>query len=105
MKKAYLNAIEKIDSDNLEKIENFGSVSALVINGEKLVMAQMGSYKAIVCRDGMAHQLRPTHQHRGGKRHWPRRLISGMYYSVYFHCSVTGKITLSDTNFWPNCDQ
>ncbi|XP_057249221.1 putative protein phosphatase 2C-like protein 44 [Beta vulgaris subsp. vulgaris] len=85
MKKAYLNAIEKIDSDNLEKIENFGSVSALVINGEKLVMAQMGSYKAIVCRDGMAHQLRPTHQHRGGKRHWPRRLISGAMHIPKVH--------------------
>ncbi|KNA12957.1 hypothetical protein SOVF_121580 [Spinacia oleracea] len=76
MKKAYLDARTKLESDKQEKIVNAGSASAMIVNGEKIVMAQMGGYRAIVCRDGMAHQLGETHQYRG-KRHWPHRLISG----------------------------
>ncbi|XP_021721890.1 putative protein phosphatase 2C-like protein 44 isoform X2 [Chenopodium quinoa] len=74
MRKAYLDARAKLESDKPEKMVK--SASAMIINGEKIVMAQMGGYRAIVCRDGMAHQLRVTHQYTG-KRHWPHRLISG----------------------------
>lgn len=78
MTKAYLNARSKLKENGISEktMLNVGSASAIVIDGEKLVMAQMGDYRAIVCKDGMAHQLQPRHQRRG-KRHWPRRLISG----------------------------
>lgn len=76
MRKAYIDTRAKLESDKPEKMVNVGSASAMVINGDKIVMAQMGGFRAIVCRDGIAHQLRATHQYKG-KRHWPRRLISG----------------------------
>ncbi|GFZ10733.1 protein phosphatase 2C family protein [Actinidia rufa] len=54
LKKAYLNARAKIrEAERAEERERIGSASALVINGEKLVIAHMGDYRAVVCRDGV----------------------------------------------------
>jgi len=78
MRKAYLNASAKHkENSKSDMLLNGGSASAMVINGEKLVVAQMGDHKVVVCREGVAHQLRSRHQHKE-KKHWPRRLISGM---------------------------
>lgn len=49
--------------------EKPGSASAIVINGEKLVTANMGEYRAIVCRDGKAYQI--------SRKHWSQKLIPG----------------------------
>ncbi|KAK9724290.1 hypothetical protein RND81_05G061200 [Saponaria officinalis] len=69
LKKAYLNAKAKVESVA-------SAASVIVVNGEKLVMAQMGGYRTILCRDGIAHQLRAKHHYRG-KMNWPHKLISG----------------------------
>ncbi|CAI9771238.1 unnamed protein product [Fraxinus pennsylvanica] len=53
-----------------------GSASAIVINGEKLVTANMGEYRAIVCRDGKAYQISRKQQH-STRKHWSRKLIPG----------------------------
>lgn len=79
MRKAYLGARAKIrETQEAEETETvLGSVSVMVINGEKLVIANMGDYGAVVCKDGVAHQLSSKNQ-QSAKRHWSRRLISGM---------------------------
>ncbi|KAL3648767.1 hypothetical protein CASFOL_005170 [Castilleja foliolosa] len=63
MERAHLNARSKANS-----IGEMGSATAIVINGEKLVMANMGDYKAVICRDGDAYQI---------SRNWSLKLISG----------------------------
>ncbi|XP_015887861.1 putative protein phosphatase 2C-like protein 44 isoform X2 [Ziziphus jujuba] len=77
MRKAYLRAKAKIrDTQEAEETKTvLGSVSAMVINGEKLVIANMGDYRAVVCKDGIAHQLGSKNL-QSAKRHWSRRLIS-----------------------------
>ena len=77
IRKGYLNARAKLDTDKPEKIANVGSASVMAIDGEKLVIVQMGGHKAIVCRDGVAHQLCTTNRYTG-KGYWPQRLIAGM---------------------------
>lgn len=52
-----------------------GSASALVIDGERLVIASMGDYKAVLCEDGIAHQI-SCDRHQTDQR-WPRKLIPG----------------------------
>ena len=54
-----------------------GSASVMLINGEKLVVANMGDYRTVVCRDGIAHQTTGTNQ-RSTKIHWSRRLFAGI---------------------------
>ncbi|KAG2727867.1 hypothetical protein I3760_01G179500 [Carya illinoinensis] len=76
MRKALLSARAKVrERQKEEETLRVGSVSMLVTNAEKLVTAYMGDYRAVVCRDGVAHQINST-AHRSSKRHWPRRLIS-----------------------------
>ncbi|KAH6770077.1 hypothetical protein C2S52_014880 [Perilla frutescens var. hirtella] len=78
MERAHLqarsNMIERNEGD--ADAWKLGSASAMVINGEKLVMANTGGYTAVVCRDGEAYQicrkkLQPTTQK------WPLALFSG----------------------------
>ncbi|KAA8548829.1 hypothetical protein F0562_000513 [Nyssa sinensis] len=77
MKRAYLGARAKIrETEKKEQTWKVGSASAIVINGDKLVIADMGDYRAVVCRDGEAHQISRRHQ-QGTKRHWSRKLIPG----------------------------
>lgn len=85
MRKAYVGARgkmkEKAEEKGKEKgkVGGGGSASAIVINGEKLVMANMGGYRAVVCRDGEAHQINRTWQNQGTpRRHWSRKLIPGV---------------------------
>ncbi|KAL6974936.1 protein-serine,threonine phosphatase [Sarracenia purpurea var. burkii] len=84
MRRAYLGARASIrDAEKVAaeegKTQKVGSVSALVIGGEKVVIASMGDYRAIVCRYGEAHQVgRKRHNQQGTKRHWATKLIPGM---------------------------
>lgn len=79
MKKAYLGARAKIkESSKPEERRKGGSASAIVINGEKLVLANMGGYKVIVCKDGKTHQIGRKHQ-ESTKRHWSHKIFRGMY--------------------------
>ncbi|XP_022138432.1 putative protein phosphatase 2C-like protein 44 [Momordica charantia] len=73
MKKAHLSARTK---ENKELWKKMGSASALVIDGERLVIASMGDYKAVLCEDGIAHQI-SCDRHQTDQR-WPRKLIPGM---------------------------
>ncbi|KAJ9154145.1 hypothetical protein P3X46_027512 [Hevea brasiliensis] len=77
MKKAYLGARAKVKETQRSDDETWrvGSASVMVINGEKLVIANMGDYRAVVCRDGVARQVGSKHQ-LTAKRHWTRRLFS-----------------------------
>ncbi|CBI23664.3 unnamed protein product, partial [Vitis vinifera] len=76
MKKAYLGAKAKVtEIENADEAWKVGSASAMVMNGEKLVLANMGDYRAVVCKDGVAHQIGRKHRHTG-KQSWIRRLIS-----------------------------
>ncbi|CAK9149734.1 unnamed protein product [Ilex paraguariensis] len=77
MRKAYIGATAKIrETQKPEELWKVGSASAIVINGEKLVIASMGDYRAVVCRDGEAHQITTSDQ-QITKRHWSRRFIQG----------------------------
>ncbi|KAI9195779.1 hypothetical protein LWI28_017947 [Acer negundo] len=77
MKKAYLGARAKVkESQKEDETWRLGSASVMVINGEKLVIANMGDYRAVVCRGGVAHQIGTGHQ-QTTKRHWYRRFFSG----------------------------
>ncbi|PIN14312.1 Phosphoprotein phosphatase [Handroanthus impetiginosus] len=78
MKRAHLTARTKlIDRYQAEeKSGELGSASAMVINGEKLVMANTGDYRAVICRDGEAYQICRKKQ-RSTTRHWSLKLISG----------------------------
>lgn len=78
MRKAFIGARAKVRETPEEAEQTrtvVGSVSVMIINGEKLVIANMGDYKAVVCRDGVAYQI-STKQQQSAKRHWSRRLFS-----------------------------
>ncbi|KAK9288020.1 hypothetical protein L1049_016465 [Liquidambar formosana] len=77
MRKAYLGARAKVrETEKAEEAWKVGSASVMVINGERLVIANMGDFRAVVCRDGVAHQISRRHQ-QTGKRHWSHKLIPG----------------------------
>ncbi|KAL5848837.1 hypothetical protein ACOSQ4_006850 [Xanthoceras sorbifolium] len=77
MRKAYLSARAKgREAQKEDETWRSGSASVMVINGEKLVVANMGDYRAVVCRGGVAHQISSGNQ-QTTKRHWYRRLFSG----------------------------
>lgn len=90
MRKAHVGARgkmrEKAEKEKGKVGGSGGSASAIVINGEKLVMANMGGYRAVVCRDGEAHQINRTRQNQGTKKHWSRKLIPGsIFYFIKSH--------------------
>ncbi|AES61087.1 putative protein phosphatase 2C-like protein 44 isoform X2 [Medicago truncatula] len=77
MKRAYLGVRAKMREEHrYEETCRMGSASVMVINGEKLVIANIGNYRVVVCKDGMAHQKTDTYQ-QSAKRHWSRRIFSG----------------------------
>ncbi|XP_027364395.1 putative protein phosphatase 2C-like protein 44 [Abrus precatorius] len=78
LKKAYLGVRTKIREAHRSEEETcrIGSTSVMVINGEKLVIANMGDYRTVLCRDGVAYQTNGRHN-QSAKRHWYRRLFSG----------------------------
>lgn len=78
MRKAYLGARAKVKgTQGSEETNGVGSVSAMVIDGEKLVLANMGDYRAIVCRDGLAHEIGSRHK-QTPKGSWSHKLFKGM---------------------------
>ncbi|KAK4258395.1 hypothetical protein QN277_007850 [Acacia crassicarpa] len=80
LKRAYSSSTAKIlrSEDDERTSRRVGSVSALVINGEKLVTAQIGNCKAVVCRDGIAYHTNPTpQQHLDKLPHWSHKLFPG----------------------------
>ncbi|CAL1411029.1 unnamed protein product [Linum trigynum] len=105
IRKAYLSAKAKIrEGLKPDEILRIGSASAMVINAEKLLVASMGDYRAVVCRDGVAHDS--GDKHSSSRRHWTRRLFSG-WNSGSEHKKVKGSSELgirvqkidSDTEF------
>lgn len=77
IKRAHLNVKAKIrESEKAEDAWKVSSATAIVINGEKLVIANMGEYKAVLCRDGKAYQI--NREKQGGiRRRWSRKFIPG----------------------------
>ncbi|KAF8401935.1 hypothetical protein HHK36_012886 [Tetracentron sinense] len=79
MRKAYLCTRAKIsEGEKANERGKLGSTSVIVINGEKLVAANMSDYRAVVCRDGVAHEMGKRHQRRA-KKHWSLNLIPGVW--------------------------
>ncbi|XP_027364593.1 putative protein phosphatase 2C-like protein 44 [Abrus precatorius] len=76
LKRAYLGVRAKIREEHkLEETSRMGSASVMVINGEKLVIANLGDYRTVVCRDGIAYQTTGSYQ-QSTQRHWSRRLFA-----------------------------
>ncbi|XP_028070274.1 putative protein phosphatase 2C-like protein 44 [Camellia sinensis] len=103
--KAYLGARVKIrEAEKAEETWKVGSASAIVINGERLVMANMGEYRAVVCRDGEAHPI-SRRQQQGTKRHWFLRFIPGVICMPKVRTSKSSEVVVgeeridSDTEF------
>ncbi|GMN53386.1 hypothetical protein TIFTF001_022517, partial [Ficus carica] len=62
MRKAYVGIKAKIrETQKAEEISKLGSVSVLVIN-EELVIASMGDYGVVLCRNGVAHHINGKRQ-------------------------------------------
>ncbi|CAN4091100.1 unnamed protein product [Withania somnifera] len=75
LKKAHVNAKAKVrETEKVECTWKMGSASAIVINGERLVLANMGEYKAVVCRDGEAFEIN-RRQQQPTKPHWSHKLF------------------------------
>lgn len=80
LKRAFLGAKTKTrEGHKLEEACITGSTSVMVINGEKLVIANMGDYRTVLCRDGKAYQ-KTGRYNQSPKRHWYRKLFSGIKY-------------------------
>lgn len=97
MKRAHLQARSKMDDRDesdavaLKSGSASASASAMVINGERLVMANTGGYTAVVCRDGKAYQIcRKRQQPTSAK--WPLTFISGIINSLlvshFYFCLI-----------------
>ncbi|KAJ6769130.1 ALPHABET ISOFORM E-RELATED [Salix koriyanagi] len=77
MRKAYLAVRAKIrETHKSDEGLRAGAASVMVVNREKLVTANMGDFRVVVCRDGEAHQMK-SRRRETAKRHWSRRLFSG----------------------------
>ncbi|KAJ6689238.1 hypothetical protein OIU85_005621 [Salix viminalis] len=77
MRKAYLAVRAKIrETHKSDEGLRAGAASVMVVNREKLVTANMGDFRVVVCRDGEAHQMK-SKRRETAKRHWSRRLFSG----------------------------
>ncbi|CAN0904727.1 Putative protein phosphatase 2C-like protein 44 [Linum grandiflorum] len=77
LRKAYLSARAKITEghNKADELLIIGSASAMVINAEKLLVASMGNYRAVVCRDGVAYDS--SDKHGSYTTNWARRFFSG----------------------------
>ncbi|CAN1123649.1 Probable protein phosphatase 2C 58 [Linum perenne] len=70
---AIKNAYIKTDAEILEKALTLGkggstAVTAILINGEKLVVANVGDSRAVICKNGVAKQLSVDHEPSKEKR-------------------------------------
>lgn len=76
MRKAYLAAIAEIrETQKSDETWKACSASVMVFNREKLLTANMGDFRVVMCRDGVAHQMKSKHR-QTAKRLWSP--ISGM---------------------------
>ncbi|XP_027115763.2 putative protein phosphatase 2C-like protein 44 [Coffea arabica] len=91
IKRAHLNVRAKIrEAEKVEDAWKVSSATAIVINGEKLVIANMGEYKAVLCRDGKAYQI--NREKQGGiRRRWSRKFIPGMNLQLRNSLSLANK--------------
>ncbi|KAF1896334.1 hypothetical protein Lal_00043284 [Lupinus albus] len=101
LKKAYLSA--KTNTKTREENESketcrVGSTSVVVINGEKLVIANFGDYRTVLCRYGIAYQITGTHK-QSAKRNWYHKLFSGTKHSKGTELVVGSERIDSDTEF------
>ncbi|OVA02366.1 Protein phosphatase 2C (PP2C)-like domain [Macleaya cordata] len=85
MKKAYLSSKAKLldqgtQAANDQTWTSGGSTSVIVIDGQKIVAANMGDYKTVVCKDGMAHQICERNHPTATRRRWSLNIISGALY-------------------------
>ncbi|KAK2453885.1 protein-serine/threonine phosphatase [Trifolium repens] len=77
LKRAYLGAKTKVrEANKSEETCIIGSTSVLIINGEKLVLANIGDYRTVLCKDGVAYQTNGRYN-QSSKKRWYRRLFSG----------------------------
>lgn len=60
-----------------KKTQNAGCASVIVINGEKIVAANMGDYRVVACKDGVADPICERH-HPRVKSRWSLNLFSGI---------------------------
>lgn len=74
MKKAYVETDEKILEQELV-LGRGGStaVTAILIDGQKLVVANVGDSRAIICENGKARQLSVDHEPSKEKKSIERR--------------------------------
>lgn len=74
MKRAYLETDEKILEQSLV-LGRGGStaVTAILIDGQKLVIANVGDSRAVVCENGKARQLSIDHEPSKEKKYIERR--------------------------------
>ncbi|XP_023547775.1 putative protein phosphatase 2C-like protein 44 [Cucurbita pepo subsp. pepo] len=98
MKKAHVSVRSKVkEAKEGKEAWNMGSSSALVVDGDRLVIATMGNYRAIVCENGLARQIScdqdPT------KQRWHRRLMLGMKPRRSSELVVAAKRINSETEF------
>ncbi|KAK7279258.1 hypothetical protein RJT34_24305 [Clitoria ternatea] len=77
LKRAYLGVRTRMREAQISEEETcrMGSTSVMVINGEKLVIANMGDYRTVLCRDGVAYQTTGRYN-QPAKTRWYRRLFS-----------------------------
>ncbi|XP_077243708.1 putative protein phosphatase 2C 58 [Tasmannia lanceolata] len=66
---AIKNAYKETDTKILEKAVELGrggstAVTAILVDGEKLVVANVGDSRAVICKDGVAKQLSVDHEPR-----------------------------------------
>ncbi|XP_019451969.1 PREDICTED: putative protein phosphatase 2C-like protein 44 isoform X1 [Lupinus angustifolius] len=99
LKRAYLTAKAKIrEANKSEETCRIGSTSVMVINGEKLVIANLGDYGTVLCKHGIAQQITGMHK-KSAKINWFQGLFSGTKNSTGSELVVGVDRIDSDTDF------
>ncbi|KAH7330763.1 hypothetical protein KP509_20G000600 [Ceratopteris richardii] len=73
-KKAIAKAYELTDSSVLQNVGDLGvggstAVTAILIGGQNLYVANVGDSRAVICRDGVAIQLSVDHEPKAERKH------------------------------------
>lgn len=72
-RKAIKRAYKKTDEEILDKVKQLGkggstAVTAILIDAHKLVVANVGDSRAVLCKNGVAYQLSVDHEPTKEKR-------------------------------------